>query len=1126
MSNPSEPSDVPPPLPSDEAEQSAGRVSPITKVQRFRTTSSLSEVPKPLAESPRGHAQADAQTRIVGAGRAEVDTRYEVDVTNSDTAADALRNLTSALYLEVDGAPEFDDVTEHEGRYVAVEELGRGGMGRVVRVTDRWLGRDVAMKLLHTDSRESREHIMALRREAQIIGGLEHPSIIPVHEIGTRGDGSTYYTMKLVAHTSLGEVIDRLSLGDREAAERYGLRALVGIFVKIAQALEYAHSAGVVHRDLKPENVLLGEFGEVQVMDWGIAKRLGGQRPDGAEGLVVGTPAYMSPEQAAGHDSRTDNRSDIYSLGVMLYEVLALRRPYSGDNSQQQLEATKNVTPLPPSKVSRDSTVPAELDALVMHMLAKEPEQRPQSMRDVWQSLERFLAGELERQRRRQRAESCHERALAELERYRDMQTERAFLQQETEHLTRMVRPWDEQRSKQQLVDLRHRLQVLDVLYAHAFGTVTELLRDAIEADGHEQARRTLIALYWERHDDAETQEDSATKLFFARLAHDLEGEGNPSSELVVGSLHIRSQPVGATVYAIPFSEYRDGGSISPRYELGRTPLVAIELPIGPYVLVARIDGHRDAQETFYVREKAHDLLLLCDPWTADFPLIGREVELARLWSLLDDIEVRSRPITCLVSGAPGMGKNMLLDGFRTKVKDHPTRLYLLLEVACEPLRRDLPYAVVVEMVRLRGAVLLSDSAETVRQKVRRMVVQAFSRFGQRQLGDKERQEAHQVADTISALPAFDLDDPARSSLRRDLTESGRLALMHALATYFQRLAVSAPVLMLVRNAQYMDSASRDFFRDLLALVRGAPILVVASASALGRDDVPRPGMVGQQRPNDPPLDFDEHIDLQPLRDLSLDQLVRELLMAPVNPKLSNWLREHSDGNPFLAAELIAVLAQRDAMSFESAEWRLQRSRLPEFAPGDLDGAVRLLIETLPQQAREVLSVAVVVGRTFWAGALRQMLDSDVASALDVLEQRGFVSRTANSRYHREPEYRLTSSLRWRVAYDLQPPQRRRGFHRQTAAWMAGHGRTDLEESLAIAYHLEMGGQPESAAVLLTRTARAAQAAGALEEAARLFTRVHILTDDLSVQDTVELALRTLQARIRKRRRRRRETLY
>ena len=690
-----------------------------TRVQRFRTTAGFDEAQINRALHPRRHSEVvmglvpdgepgtdyapdladSAATMMSGEYPAYRPADDDMTRVRDDTAADALRNLTSAQILGIEGGESSEQITEHEGRYLEIGLLGRGGMGEVLRVTDRSLGRDVALKRLHASHADSPEHVMALRREARIIGGLEHPTIIPVHEVGTRLDGTPYYTMKLVSNTSLGEVIDRLRIGDKDAEARYTPRRLVNIFVTLAQGLEYAHSKGVVHRDLKPDNLLLGEFGEVQIMDWGIAKRLGSGNH--AEGFIVGTPAYMSPEQASGRDSLVDQRSDIYSVGVMLYEVLALRRPFGGETSEQQLEATRTLTPLPPSDVARDRDVPAELESMVMRMLEKSVDARPQSMREVWTGLERFLAGEAERERRRARAASCFERAIDELGRYRAMAAERDYLRQEEEHLARMVRPWDDRGQREQLLTLRHRLAVLDVLHAHAFGTVTELLRDAIEADNHEGARERLIELYWSRHDEAEASQDAATKLFFARLAHEL--QRSEQQGRVFGSLEIRSQPNGATVFAIPFEDYRDGVAVSTRWEIGRTPILGERLPVGPYVLIARVTGHQDAQETFYVREQTHHLLLLCDPWTSDFPLVGREVELGRLWALLDDIEVRSRPLYCLVSGAAGMGKNMLLDAFRAEVKNHPVKLYNLLEVTCEPMRRDVPWAVVVEMIRSRA---------------------------------------------------------------------------------------------------------------------------------------------------------------------------------------------------------------------------------------------------------------------------------------------------------------------------------------------------------------------------------------------------------------------------------------
>lgn len=1103
----------------------------ITRVQRFRTTAGFDAAEVQRALHPRRQSEAllGVEVTVVTGTIDAVRDPSEVDdddvlITRlrDDTAADALRNLTSAPVLDADQLAGDGGVIEARGRYAEIETLGRGGMGEVFRVRDHYLGRDVAQKRLLPQFADSPEHVMALRREARIIGGLEHPAIVPVHEIGSRPDGTPYYTMKLVRNTSLGDVIELLRIGDREAVERYTLRRLAAIFMSLAQGLEYAHSKGVVHRDLKPENVLLGEFGEVQVMDWGIAKRM--DSGSKAEGFIVGTPAYMSPEQASGRDSQVDHRADIYAFGVMLYEVLALRRPFGGETSEQQLEATRTLTPLPPSVLAREREVPAELEALVMQMLAKEPAARPQSMREVWAALERFLAGEAERERRRQRAADCYARAMGELERYRRMAAERDYLRQEEEHLARMVRPWDDYAQRQQLLSLRHRLAVLDVLYAHAFGTVTELLRDAIEADDHQGARQRLIELYWARHDEAEARQDAATKLFFARLAHELEQDAR--GERSFGLLQIRSQPSGATVYAVPFSDYKDGARLQTRWEIGKTPILDARLPVGPYVLIARITGHQDAQETFYVRAQTHHLLLLCDPWTSDFPLVGREVELGRLWAMIDDIEVRSRPLCCLVAGAAGMGKNMLLDAFRAAVKDHPVKLYNLLEVTCAPLRRDVPWAVVVEMIRARAGVLVSDSAEQVRDKVRRMVLVAFTRFGRRRLTEALEAEAFGVADTICALPAFDLDDPGRRAQHDDLSEAGRLALVHALSTFFQRLAVSAPVLMLVRNAQYMDGASRDFLRDLLVMVQGAPILLVATSSELDRDEPMRPGLTRRSGAVEQPLDFDEHLHLEPLRPMAMDQLIRQLLAAPVNRKLLNWIRDHAAGNPFVAAEIIAVLAERGAMRFEAAEWRIERAKLPDFERGDIEAAVRLLLLTLPAQVREMLSRAVVIGRIFWEGAVRELGVADPEEALAVLIDRGFVTRNASSRYAGEQEYRLTSSLRWRVAYDLQPPAERRAAHRTIAAWMMAKGRTDLEEALAMAWHLEMGGQPGEAAMLLLRAAQAARSVGALEEAARMYTRAHVLCDDPAVQDQAEIALRELQARIGERRSRRRETLY
>ena len=200
-------------------------------------------------------------------------------------------------------------------RYRLVDKLGQGGMGGVYRVEDTLLERNVALKAINLAN--SREWEDRLLREARVIAQLEHPGIVPVHDVGTLPDGRVYYTMKLVQGHRL----------DDEAAALGNLADRLRVFQKICDAVSFAHAHGVLHRDLKPANIMIGPFGEVLVMDWGLSKLLGqaesklssGPLSSGTgHGSVLGTPGYMAPEQARGEISKIDCRSDIYSLGAVL----------------------------------------------------------------------------------------------------------------------------------------------------------------------------------------------------------------------------------------------------------------------------------------------------------------------------------------------------------------------------------------------------------------------------------------------------------------------------------------------------------------------------------------------------------------------------------------------------------------------------------------------------------------------------------------------------------------------------------------------------------------------------------------------------------------------------------------
>ena len=197
-------------------------------------------------------------------------------------------------------------------RYAFVKELGRGGMGTVYLAEDKELDRLVALKVLHTPEGELRRRMI---REAQIIARLEHPGIVPVHDIGTLPDGRFFYAMKYVRGSRL----------DEYAAQGSSLNDRLRKFQAVCDAVAFAHAHGVIHRDLKPQNIMIGSFGEVLVMDWGIAKIREDPRQSAAyntsDGTVIGTRDYMSPEQARG-EVEIDERADVYSLGVVLQFLL------------------------------------------------------------------------------------------------------------------------------------------------------------------------------------------------------------------------------------------------------------------------------------------------------------------------------------------------------------------------------------------------------------------------------------------------------------------------------------------------------------------------------------------------------------------------------------------------------------------------------------------------------------------------------------------------------------------------------------------------------------------------------------------------------------------------------------
>jgi len=309
-------------------------------------------------------------------------------------------------------------------RYALESPLGRGGVGEVDLVVDRDLGRKVAKKRLRAELRGEPLLVRAFLEEAMIAGALEHPGIVPVHDIGVSPEDGPWYTMKRLQGEPLSTILSRLRGAHRETLHAWPLPRLVEVFVQVLRAVAYAHERGVVHCDLKPGNVLVGELGEVVVVDWGLAKVLGeGGKDQARASLWSGSPGYMPPEQATSEDtSIIDARADVWALGAILYELVTLVVPQAEADGAIPEPPTDGTFP-PPVPIRRRAAVgpyrrevPPALAAVCERALANRAEDRYDDVRVMLADVDQWLQGTRERERREARitaAAAAADRVLA-----------------------------------------------------------------------------------------------------------------------------------------------------------------------------------------------------------------------------------------------------------------------------------------------------------------------------------------------------------------------------------------------------------------------------------------------------------------------------------------------------------------------------------------------------------------------------------------------------------------------------------------------------------------------------------------------------------------------------------------
>ena len=282
--------------------------------------------------------------------------------------------------------PPAEPVLTFFGDYTVLGEIASGGMGVVYHARQRKLNRTVALKMIRTGALAKEEEVRRFRIEAEAAANLDHPNIVPIYELGEH-EGRHFFSMKLVTGESLHDFNARCTERDVK-----WFRRIAPLMVKISRAVQHAHERAILHRDLKPRNILIDEKGEPHVTDFGLAKVLGQTTHETMVDAVMGTPHYMSPEQAAGNTRDVTTAADVYSLGAMLFELLTGRPPFVGETMMQVIQQVREA--IPPNPSALNAAVPRDLATICLKCLEKEPPRRYSSAAALADELDRWLAGE------------------------------------------------------------------------------------------------------------------------------------------------------------------------------------------------------------------------------------------------------------------------------------------------------------------------------------------------------------------------------------------------------------------------------------------------------------------------------------------------------------------------------------------------------------------------------------------------------------------------------------------------------------------------------------------------------------------------------------------------------------
>ena len=1032
------------------------------------------------------------------------------------------------------------------GAYRILEKIGAGGMGTVYLAKDARLGRRVALKLLPAQFARDAELVRRFEQEARAASALNHPNIITVHEIGEERGRLFIVT----------EYVEGKTLRERMWDGRFAVAEALDACAQVAGALQKAHAAGVIHRDVKPENVMLDEEGHVKVLDFGIAKQLHPAAPsvdteaptsarvNTASGVVLGTTAYMSPEQVRGLD--LDGRSDVWSLGCVLYEMLAGRAPFEERNFGDLVVAILHGDPPPLSDLAPE--VPADACLLVARALAKKREDRFQSASEFREELRR-VARLLSL-----RADTAHgERALA------------ATAPQSKGGGVAPARSTPPAARRHQTTEQRKQLTVLFADLAEGLASLTEgqdaedvgelmsalwpLVDSVVEAHGGEVTKRvgeTFVALWGgrgAREDDPERAVRAALEMQSVLFAFVAKGKARGAGGEEEGE-EARLMRAGLSTGLVLLGEVGTSGELTVTGDPVRlASRLQQEAPVGGVLIThdtyrhvrgvfdvsppeSLQTGGRSEPVQFYRVQRAKRRAFRVQTRGVEgieTRMIGRKGELRRLTDTLESVFEEGELQVVTVLADAGLGKSRLLYEFSNWVELLPDVWYVFNARAGES-AQGLPYSLVRDLFSFRFEIQDSDAPAVAREKLERGMLSMC--------GGVPESEVLMRAHFIGQLIGFDYSaSPHVSGIRDDARQVRDRAFGYA-ARFFADIARELPAVLYLDDIHWADDGSLDFIDYLALHCAHDPVMLLCLA---------RPALLERRPAWGEGRERHTRLTLQPLSKKESRQLVEEILHRAhgVPAELRELVVGGAEGNPFYVEELIKMLIDQRVIVTSDVVWSVDVTRLGEVqVPPTLTGVLQARLDRLTPAEKTILQRASVIGRVFWDDAVehlgagvtapvRRVMtrepfardpppgEVEVARVLESLRGKELVYRREAAAFAGTREYTFKHALLRDVTYESVLKRERRDYHRRAAEWLARQsgGRVGEYAGL-IAEHFERAQVPADAAEWYGRAGRQARETHAPETAIRYYRKALgflMAGGGAAVEPEDELALNALR---------------